>query len=90
MDRRWPAADRVSALVESSSPPMCPPAGSWAIKSRPSVGAMPRSYQATPVILGGGGRHGKSRSDQRRPTGEERVSPPPAENQTDERDDTER
>ena len=31
-----------------------------------SVGAMPRSYQVTPVILGGGGRHGKSRSDQGR------------------------
>jgi hypothetical protein len=28
-----------------------------------SVGAMPASYQLTPVILGGGGRHGKSQSD---------------------------
>ena len=28
-----------------------------------SVGAMPRSYQVTPVILDGGGRHRKSRSD---------------------------
>ena len=27
------------------------------------VGAMPRSYQVTPAVLGRGGRHGKSRSD---------------------------
>ena len=27
-------------------------------------------YQVTPVILGGGGRHGKSRSDHNQSTGE--------------------
>jgi hypothetical protein len=39
------------------------------------------------AILGGGGRHGKSRSDPERSTGEKRISPPPSESQTDEPDD---
>jgi hypothetical protein len=40
-----------------------------------SVGAMPASYQVTPAILGGGGRHGKSRSDPERSTGEIKSQP---------------
>jgi len=36
---------------------------------------MPRSYQVTPVILGGGGRHGKSRSD---PKVDRRIESQPA------------
>ena len=54
-----------------------------------SVGAMPRSYQVTPAILDGGGRHGKSRSDPKVDR-RKRVSPPPSESQTDEPDDTDR
>jgi hypothetical protein len=53
-----------------------------------SVGAMPRSYEVTPKVLGWRRATRLKPVRPNRPTGVKRVSPPPSESQTDEPDDT--
>jgi hypothetical protein len=55
-----------------------------------SVGAMPRSYEVTPKVLGWRRARRLKPVRPNRPTGVKRVSPPPSESQTDEPDDTDR
>ena len=55
-----------------------------------SVGAMPRSYEVTPKVLGWRRATRLKPVRPNRSTGVKRVSPPPSESQTDEPDDTDR